>query len=100
MTNKTKRVLLTPDDVKWLIEISEDPRSGEGRKYLAERMIREVQKYLDKVKYEKPALRCSHCDRETVLDDRVPLDKPGEFLCFICNEELLEELDDFTNVAV
>ena len=41
--------------------------------------------------------RCSHCDLETVLDDRVPLDKPGEFLCFICNEELLEALDDFTS---
>ncbi len=47
------------------------------------------------VQYD-PSKRCSHCNREVVLDDRVPLDKSEEFLCFGCNDKLLEELDDFT----
>lgn len=45
--------------------------------------------------YQGPV--CSHCDRAVPLDDRVPLDKPGEILCLSCNDRLLEELDDFTN---
>ena len=44
--------------------------------------------------------RCTHCDREVPLDDRVQLDEPGEILCLSCNDQLLEELDDFTDVAV
>lgn len=46
---------------------------------------------------ETPCKRCTHCDREMVLDDYVPLDKPNEYLCLRCDDKLKGELDDFTN---
>lgn len=41
-------------------------------------------------------IRCTHCDREVPLDDLVPLDDPGEYLCLSCDDNLKEELDEFT----
>jgi hypothetical protein len=42
-------------------------------------------------------IRCTHCDREVPLHNRVPLDEPGEILCLSCDEQLKEELDEFTS---
>lgn len=41
--------------------------------------------------------RCTHCDREVPLDDRIDLDDLGEILCLSCDDKLKEELDDFTS---
>ena len=47
---------------------------------------------------EEAAIRCSYCNE--VLDDTKPLPEPlndQSFLCPKCDNQLLEELDDFTN---
>lgn len=41
--------------------------------------------------------RCTYCDRETDLDYVVVLDEANEYLCVECDDQLREELDDFTN---
>ncbi|KKN86946.1 hypothetical protein LCGC14_0265090, partial [marine sediment metagenome] len=40
---------------------------------------------------------CILCDRNVPLDDQVPLDDLGEYLCLSCDDNLKEELDEFQN---
>lgn len=42
--------------------------------------------------------RCTHCNEEILGHIYVRLDEPDEYLCTECDDQLREELDDFTRV--